>query len=134
MPVDAMSSCAHRVTGRNVQAETITSMSKSKIILLKEPKIYLLRAQLAGVHCGELVEYDRATRHATLKNACRIWRWRGSETWTLTELAIRGASMKEYTRISMRAPGEQQIAEVFELLEVTDPAIAENLRTPRWLS
>ena len=105
---------------------------KSKIILPNPPKIYLLRAQLAGVHIGELVEYNDVTRHATLAGGHRIWRWRGSNT--LTELALNGASMTDYTRISARAPGRQLIAEVFELLEVVDQKVIDNLTEPRWLS
>lgn len=95
------------------------------------PKVHLLRSQLAGVHIVELIDYSPTTRHAVVRNGHRIWQWRGANT--LTELAIHGADMASYTRISERAPGEQIIADVFELLEVVDPAVIANLRTPRWL-
>lgn len=101
----------------------------SKIIHPNPPKIYLVRAQLAGIHCGELVEFDKPCRIVLLRNAHRIWRWRGANT--LTELA-RGGGDKSWTRVSERTPGDQYIFEVFELLEVTDAAVADNLRSPRW--
>ena len=39
-----------------------------------------------------------------------------------------------YTRISSAAPGKQIIADVFELLEVTDQKVIDNLTKARWLS
>jgi hypothetical protein len=105
--------------------------TKSKIISINQPKFFLIRSQLAGVHIGELVEYDATTRHATIAGGHRIWRWSGDSIWTLTELA--GATkLNVDARISGRAPGKQIIADVFELLEVVDPAVVEVLRTPRW--
>lgn len=101
----------------------------SNIILPNPPKVVLVRAQLAGIHCGELAELDRGNRLVLLRNSHRIWRWRGANT--LTELA-RGGGDKSYTRISQRTPGDQWIFEVFELLEVVDQGVADNLRTPRW--
>lgn len=103
----------------------------SNIIPPNPPKFFLVRSQLAGVHIGELVKYDPATRHATLSGGHRIWRWSAADAWTLTELA--GVTkLGPDTRISARAPGQQIIADVFELLEVTDPAVIEVLRRPRW--
>lgn len=103
----------------------------SNIIIPNPPKIFLVRAQLAGVHCGELISLDAANRLVLLRNSHRIWRWRGANT--LTELA-RGGADRSYTRISERAPGDQFIFEVFEALEVTDMAVADGLRSPRWPS
>jgi hypothetical protein len=101
----------------------------NKIITLNPPKIVIVRCQLAGIHVGELVSSDAKT--VTLKDAHRIWRWRGANT--VTELAIRGASMTDYTRISERTPGQQTLAEWFEIIECSADA-AENLRKPRWCS
>jgi len=100
-------------------------------ILTNPPKFYLLRSQLAGVHFGELIEYDPVTRHATIGGGHRIWQWHAANT--LTELARHGSSFEIYTRISEAAPGRQVIAEVFELLEVVDQKVIDNLSKPRWL-
>lgn len=104
----------------------------SNIILPNPAGFHLVRSQLAGIHIAELVEYDPATRHATLANGHRIWRWSGDSIWTLTELAL-ATKLSGDARISARAPGRQVIADVFELLEVKDSAVVEVLRTPRWV-
>jgi hypothetical protein len=91
-------------------------------------KIVLVRTYSAGVHVGELVSRDG--KEVTLKDAHRIWRWRGANT--LTELATTGAHMTEYTRISERSPGDVVLTEAIEVIDVA-PAAAENLRKPRWL-
>src|SRR3990172_6084193 len=64
-----------------------------------EEKLVLVRTVGAGVHVGRLVRVDGIT--VELKDASRIWRWRGAHT--LHELATTGASA-EYTRISVRVP------------------------------
>lgn len=102
----------------------------SEIII--EPPVVIVRSQLGGVHVGDLVELDVANRCVVLVNAHRIWRWAGANT--ITELALHGASLTEFTRISERCPAEQRMFDVFEVLRVIDPAAIENLRTPRWLS
>ena len=50
----------------------------------------IVRCKMAGVHAGELEVYDRATGAITLRNARRIWRWRGAAS--LSELAVYGAA------------------------------------------
>ena len=60
----------------------------------------LVRCRNAGVHVGELVE--RNTETLTLKNANRIWRWRGAHD--LSYVAMHGVNRKEYTRISCLVP------------------------------
>lgn len=94
----------------------------------KAGKIVLVRTYSAGVHVGELV--SRSGAEITLKDAHRIWRWRGANT--LNELAIRGASTTEWTRISERSPGEVALTGAIEVIDVTVDA-AVNLRNPRWL-
>ena len=89
-------------------------------------KIVLIRTYSAGVHVGELV--SRRGREVVLRDAHRIWRWKGA--YTLHELALRGAA-QDYTRISERSPGEVTLLEAIEVLDVT-AAAAANLRTPRW--
>ena len=93
-----------------------------------EKKIVIVRTYSAGVNVGELV--SRSGTEVTLVRSHKIWRWRGANT--LHELAIRGASTTEYTRISEPSPGEVTLTGVIEVLECS-PAAAENLMRPRWL-
>lgn len=96
----------------------------------KSTKIVIVRSQLAGVRCGELVSVDGTTY--ILREATQIWRWRGANT--IIDLAREGASMSDYTRISQRSPGTVTIHDVFDAVEVVDPKVADNLRSARWFS
>ena len=87
----------------------------------------LIRTANAGVHCGTL-EKDNDTT-VVLTNARRVWRWNGANT--LHELALRGANLKQSTRIS--EPIERiKVVGVIEIIPCTDDA-RENLQQSRWL-
>lgn len=88
-------------------------------------KFVIVRCYSAGVHCGVLTAKDG--QEVTLKDARRIWRWRGANT--LHELSQNGAE-KEYTRISEVVP-EISLSEVCETLPCSDAA-RENLSQSRW--
>ena len=75
----------------------------------------LVRTFSAGVHVGELV--SEPGKLVTLKNARRIWRWRGANT--LNEIAVEGVNRKENTRISKPVP-EITLTEVIELIPVAE--------------
>lgn len=87
----------------------------------------IVRTRDAGVHCGILK--SAAGRGCELKDARRIWRWRGANT--LNELANNGVHETEYTRIS----------EPIELIVLTEnceiipcsEAAKINLQKSRWL-
>ncbi len=87
----------------------------------------VVRTYSAGVHVGTLV--SRKDREVKLVNARRVWRWKGANT--LHELALGGASLKEYTRISEPVP-EIVLTEAIEVLVASDEA-AKNLSMSRWL-
>lgn len=103
-------------------------MATKKVQAAKSAKVVLVRTYSAGVHVGELV--SRTGKEVVLRDAHRIWRWRGANT--LHELAQRGASTTEWTRISDRAPGEVTLTEAIEVIETSQEAAA-NLRLARWL-
>ena len=88
-------------------------------------KVVVVRTYSAGVHVGELVSRDG--KEVVLKDANRIWRWRGANT--LHELALRGAD-QDWTRIS-ETVAEILLTEAIEVLPAT-PEAAANLRTARW--
>lgn len=85
----------------------------------------LIRTRDAGVHCGVLAEYGDGC--VLLRDARRIWRWRGANT--LHELALRGAA-NDYTRIS--EPVDRiTVLGVIEILYPTEAA-RKNLEHSRW--
>ena len=88
-------------------------------------QVVMVRTRDAGVHVGTLVSYSG--REVRLRNAHRIWRWRGANT--LSELSQKGAS-QEYTRIAEPVP-EITLLEGAEIIPCSQIA-AINLTTPRW--
>lgn len=92
----------------------------------KSNKLVVVRTYGAGVHVGELVRRDG--QDVTLANARRLWRWRGANT--LHEVATRGVSMTDWTRLS--EPVETiDLPTAVEILPVSDEARA-SLTTSRW--
>lgn len=85
----------------------------------------LVRASGAGVHVGvlESASGDRVT----LRDASRVWRWRGANT--LHELSLRGPTRAEFTRISERV-ARIEIAGVCEIIDIVAPRDAF---APVWL-
>jgi hypothetical protein len=98
---------------------------KSKKIVDKP--FVVVRTYSAGVHVGNLVR--REGKEVELTNARRVWRWRGANT--LHELALCGASVTGYTRISDPVTSIV-LTEVIEVIQCTHVAAA-NLATSRWL-
>lgn len=81
----------------------------------KKTRIVLLRSRDSGVWIGEFVSQDGSS--VTLKNARKIWRWRGAKT--TSELALRGC-VKEYSRVA--EPVNATVLGVCELLESNSAA------------
>ncbi len=95
-------------------------MKKSK----KNGPIVVVRTYSAGVHVGTLV--SRKGREVVLGDARRVWRWKGANT--LHEMALRGVSMSEYTRISDAVP-TITLMEAIEIIPVTREATASLTRS-----
>ena len=85
----------------------------------------LVRTRDAGVHFGEVTSIKGD--EVILKDATRIWRWRGA--YTLSELSQCGAD-EAYTRISMAVP-EIRLIEAIEVIPCS-AAASENLAKSRW--
>ncbi|HND56146.1 MAG TPA: hypothetical protein PLV92_27205 [Pirellulaceae bacterium] len=75
----------------------------------------LVRTYSAGVHVGELE--SRNGQEVTLKNARRIWYWKGANT--LNEIANKGVGMG--SKIS-EAVSSILLTQAIEILPVTDAA------------
>lgn len=88
-------------------------------------KFVVVRAHFAGVHCGTLESMDG--KSLVLKDARRIWRWRGANT--LNEVATKGVAT-DYTRISDPV-ASIALTEACEIISTTDEA-RENLSQSRW--
>lgn len=85
----------------------------------------LVRTYSAGVHCGWLVECNGTA--VLLKDARRIWRWRGANS--LHELSLHGAA-QEHTRISEPVPAIL-LTEAVEVIPCSEEA-QKNLTKSRW--
>lgn len=96
----------------------------------KSQKFVIVRTYSAGVNFGELVSQSADGKAVVLRASHKIWRWRGANT--LHELALRGASMTEYTRISEASPGTVTLTEAIEVIECSQEASA-NLSQARWM-
>jgi len=85
----------------------------------KEPasNLVLVRTYSAGVHFGELV--SRNGKELVLKNAGRLWRWRGANS--LSGVAQNGVLTNEYTRIDVLVD-EITLTEAIEVVKVTEKA------------
>jgi len=80
-------------------------------------KKVLVRCKNAGVHTGVFV--DRTPDTLTLKDSCRIWRWRGAHD--LSEVSMMGVSRSAHTRISCVIPIIQLTAsDVCEVMLVAE--------------
>ena len=92
-------------------------------------KLVIVRSYGSGVTVGELFEQQTSGGYfvVTLKNARRLWRWKGANT--LFEVARHGVS-EDYTRLS--DPLDTiQIAEVCEVIPVEESAAASLVKS-RW--
>lgn len=92
-------------------------------------KSAIIRTQAAGVHVGEIV--SRKGRTIKLRNAVRVWRWRGANT--LHEMALHGidsAAKSGYTRVSEAVP-EIVLLDALEVIYCTS-SVAEQIIAAGW--
>ncbi len=93
-------------------------------------QVVVVRTRNAGVHVGATDQLVTGDGVLTLTDARRVWRWRGANT--LHELAMHGASMTEWTRISEPVPTISVVG-VIEVIPCS-PEGAANLAQSRWLN
>ena len=97
-----------------------------KKVTKKSPMPFvLIRTVSAGVHCGSL--FMRNGTEVQLKDARRVWRWRGANT--LNELAMKGPA-EDWTRISEPVP-EIVLTQAIEVIPCS-AAARELLTRSRW--
>ena len=91
-------------------------------------KFCVIRTYSAGVHTGVVEAVSADGKIVTLRDARRIWRWKGANT--LNEIALRGVHMTEHTRIS-EPVAHLTLTECIEIIPATDEACT-NLEKSRW--
>ena len=74
----------------------------------------IIRSTGAGVHAGELVSIDRATRSCVLLNARRIWYWSGAAS--LSELAVYGASKPKECKFGCKIDKQEIVGDICEVI------------------
>ena len=84
----------------------------------------VVRTYSAGVHCGELV--SRKGQEVTLKNARRIWYWKGANT--LNEIALHGVGAG--SKIA-EPVAKIVLTQAIEIIDCTKSAVA-NLKAAAW--
>lgn len=91
----------------------MTEALKSNLIGRK----VIVRTYSAGVHIGELT--DKAGKEVALKDAHRLWYWKGA--FTLSQVAADG--VKAGSRVGVAVP-TIELTEAIEILPITDEAFA----------
>lgn len=81
----------------------------------------IIRTQSSGVHLGtiEAVSNGGMFSRATVRDARRIWQWRGA--FTLSEVATNGIDSGE-SRVACNVP-EHYLEDCIEFIPATDEAI-----------
>ena len=88
-------------------------------------KSVLIRTYSAGVHFGILAKHEG--REVELRDARRIWSWRGANT--LNEIALHGVA-KDGSRVSEQV-ARVILTEVIEIIPLTQEAI-DSLGAAGW--
>ena len=111
------------VTLYDQDVERKTGMTKEN----KKLKYVIVRTYSAGVFAGELVK--RSGKEVLLKNARRIWYWKGAAS--LSQLAQSGTSKPMECKFP-EAVDSILLTEAIEILDVTPAAKASIDKVPIW--
>jgi hypothetical protein len=93
----------------------------------KTNKYVIVRTYSAGVFAGELE--SRRGREVVLRNAIRIWYWRGAST--LSQLAMEGVKCPDECKFGMPV-NRVLLLEAIEILDVTANAQKNIEAVPSW--
>lgn len=89
----------------------------------------IIRSSGSGVWFGQLVEHDRATRHAVIRDGRRVWSWEGAAS--CSGLASHGP---RDGKIAAPVVGDATIADVLEVLPVTEAAVDRFSKVTQWVA
>lgn len=80
-------------------------METKKIENMMVGKFVVVRAEIAGVHAGEVVMCDFKTNSVVLKNARRMWGWETRDTTgSLSDIAANGLCKGKSHQIGATVP------------------------------
>lgn len=88
----------------------------------------LVRDNLAGIHVGELVEFDPAAKCCTLRNARKVWYWSGAAS--CHGIAACGLDQKK-SKVCPAVPLVTTTA-VVEIVMCSDAGAAAVMGAPTW--
>lgn len=113
------------------KSKTLSTRAKTKTKSANTLPYVLIRASRAGVHAGYLV--DRDDNWVTLKDARRIWYWKGAAS--LSEIAVYGLNPKVSgsSKIAVVVPNHQlRTSDVCEVLKFCPNAKKSFEKMPEW--
>lgn len=90
----------------------------------------IIRGAAAGVHAGELESLDRASRSCVLRNARRIWFWKGAAS--LSELAVHGTAAPSECKFGVIVERQEVVGDVCEVIYCHDKGAASIRAVPEW--
>ena len=87
-------------------------------------KLMIVRANVAGVHAGEITFFDAATQTVTLKNAYRLWRiYTRDNSGSISDVAANGLKPNGGHSIGAKLSSVTIVnPQGLELAEMTDAA------------
>ena len=100
---------------------------KTKKTAQKLGKYVMVRTYSAGVFAGHLV--SRKGKEVKLKNARRIWYWKGAAS--LSQLAVTGTSAPNECKFPVEV-ARVELTEAIEILSVTEAARASIASVKPW--
>jgi len=93
----------------------------------KKSRYVIVRTYSAGAFAGTLV--SRKGREVVLKNARRLWYWKGAAS--LSQLALEGVKCPDECKFPAEVP-RVELLEAIEILDVTSAAKANIAAVPVW--
>lgn len=96
----------------------------------KKLPFVIIRGTAAGVHAGELVSLDKATRSCVLRHARRIWHWSGAAT--LSELAVYGAKNAMACKFGAAVEHQEIVGDVAEVIYCQAAGAKMIREQPEW--
>jgi len=97
-----------------------------------EPKVefVIVRGTQSGVHAGELVSLDHATRSCVLRNSRRLWFWSGAAS--LSELAVHGAKNVRECKFAVPVERLEIVGDVAEVIYCQEAGAKMIRDCPEW--
>ena len=96
---------------------------------LNDEHYAIVRSRDSGVHAGYIDNFDKSKATVTLKNARRIWYWKGAAS--ISQLAIDGTNDPSGCKFPAPVP-EITILGVCEVIPCTPKAMKSIQGVPKW--